>query len=83
MECLAGAKAAEGRDQDGPGRKKEWENRWERVMGKLSAGQDVCLAEPFTTIYPVLFLNPAFSCTSELTVVSQHIKVMGCKPGWL
>lgn len=27
IKCLAGAKAAEGRDQDGPGRKKEWENR--------------------------------------------------------
>lgn len=69
MEGLARAKAAEGGDRDGPRSKKEWENRWERVMGKLSAGQDVCLAEPFTTTHPVLFLNPdAFSCASELTL---------------
>lgn len=53
-------------------------------MSKLSAGQDVCLAEPFTTICPVLFLNPnSFSCASELTIVSQHINVSGGKPGWL
>lgn len=53
-------------------------------MGKLSAGQDVCLAEPLTTIYPVLFLNPdAFPCASGFTVESQHIKVTGCKAGWL
>lgn len=39
MDYLAGAKAAEGRDQDGPGRKKEWENRWKRVMSTLSAGR--------------------------------------------
>lgn len=84
MECLAGAKAGEGRDQDGPGGKKEWEYRGKRIMSKLSAGQDVCLAEPFTTICPVLFLNPdSFSCARELTIVSQHINVSGGKPGWL
>lgn len=64
--------------------KKSGKIEGKRVMSKLSAGQDVCLAEPFTTICPVLFLNPgSFSCASELTIVSQHINVSGSKPGWL
>lgn len=43
-----------------------------------------CLSETFTTTYPVLFLNPdALSCAAELTIVSQHMEVTGCKPGWL
>lgn len=43
-----------------------------------------CLSEIFTTAYPVLFLNPdALSCATELTIVSQHRKATGCKPGWL
>lgn len=67
--------------------KKSGENRGKRVMGKLSAGQEVCLAEPFNTIYPALFLNPdAFSLlVSSLLWASTQMwwaaSQAGCKQG--